>query len=774
MKASLAAREEVIRRPGSFGPGRRSALTEATDAWLRTLFDSPTADTADLALIAVGSHGRAELAPGSDLDLVLVHRGDAERAARVAERIWYPVWDSGLRLDHSVRSIPQARRLASTDLKVLLGLLDARLVAGDPSVREQLVGSVLGDWRAMAADRLPLLRGMVEQRRTSFGDLASLLEPNLKESFGGIREGTVLRAIAASWVTDIPHTGWQDALGVILDVRDALHAATGRAEDRLLLQEQDAVATLVGSTDADALLRDVYGAARSIAYAAETTWHRVDRLARRTPRLAFRPVRRRSAERMPLAEGVVIQDGEVVLAADARPDRDPVLLLRAAAAAAQAGLPLSPHAVQRLAEESAPLPRPWPRAAREAFVSLLGAGEPLVGIWEALDQHGLGEVLVPGWSVVRCAPQRNSLHRYTVDRHLLETAVQAAAFTRDVDRPDLLLIGSLLHDIGKARPGDHSIVGAELAVGISTMLGFDEDDVRVIELLVRHHLLLAETATRRDLDDPSTAQSVIEVVATHEALDLLNALTRADALATGPSVATDWRRRLIDELTARCHHRLAGRPMPTEPSLVVGLPVADDAGPVVRVESGGDAVVVTVAAPDRLGLLATAAGVLSMHRLQVRSARVVTVGDRAVQEWVVQPLFGEPPSAPRLTEDLRLALDGAIDLVARLRAREEAYRPVGGAAAAPRAQPRVDVVTAQGARTTILEVRAHDEAGLLHRIASAVSAAGAGITGAKVATLGSEVVDVFFLVDPHGEPLSESHAAAVQVTVLGSLTGQVP
>ena len=774
MAAPLAEREELIARPGPFGPGRRAALASVTDAWLRTLFEAAASSAPDVALIAVGSHGRAELAPGSDLDLVLVHRGDADRAAGIAERIWYPVWDSGLRLDHSVRSVAQARRLATTDLKVLLGLLDARLIAGDEGVRDQLVASVLGDWRAMASDRLPLLREMVDQRRSAFGDVATLLEPNLKESFGGIREGTILRAIAASWVTDVPHTGWQDALEVILDARDALHLATGRAEDRLLLQEQDAVAALLGSPDADALLRDVYGAARSIAYAAETTWHRVGRLARRTPRLALRPVRRRAVDRLPLADGVVVQDGEVVLAADARPDRDPVLLLRAASAAAQAGLPLAPHAVQRLARESAALPSPWPRAAREAFVSLLGAGEPLVGIWEALDQHDLGEVLVPGWSVVRCAPQRNSLHRYTVDRHLLETAVQAAALTREVDRPDLLLVGCLLHDIGKARPGDHSIVGAELAVGLATMFGFDDEDVQVIEMLVRHHLLLAETATRRDLEDPATAQAVTEVIDTHEGLDLLNALTRADALATGPSVSSDWRRRLVDDLTARCHHRLAGRPMPAPPDLAAGPLIAAGEGLVVTVEPREDAVVVTVAAPDRMGLLAIAAGVLSLHRLQVRSARVATVGDRAVQEWAVQPLFGEPPSAQRLTEDLRLALDGSLDLGARLREREEAYRPLGGASGPSRAWPRVDVVSSDGARTTILEVRAHDEAGLLHRIASAVTAAGAGIAGAKVATLGSEVVDVFFLVDDAGRPLDDAHAASVQVAVLESLAGQVP
>jgi [protein-PII] uridylyltransferase len=180
---------------------------------------------------------------------------------------------------------------------------------------------------------------------------------------------------------------------------------------------------------------------------------------------------------------------------------------------------------------------------------------------------------------------------------------------------------------------------------------------------------------------------------------------------------------------------------------------------------------VTIGADDRIGLLATAAGVLSLHRLQVRAARVVTVGDRAVQVWSVQPLFGDPPSVERLTEDLRLALEGSLDLQARLRAREDAYAHVAGAR---RAEPRVDVLTQVSDRATILEVRAHDEAGLLHRITAAVSAAGAAIQGAKVATLGSEAVDVFFLVDRSGRPLTDDHAAAVKVTVLGSLVGQVP
>ncbi len=150
-----------------------------------------------------------------------------------------------------------------------------------------------------------------------------------------------------------------------------------------------------------------------------------------------------------------------------------MLVLRAAAAAAQAGLRLAPHAVERLARDSAPMPEPWPRAARDALVSLLGAGRPAIPVWEALDQADIWSRLMPEWSVVRSAPQRNPVHRFTVDRHLVETAVQSGPHTRRVDRPDLLLVGALLHDIGKGRAGDHTEVGIGLVPAMAPRLGFD-------------------------------------------------------------------------------------------------------------------------------------------------------------------------------------------------------------------------------------------------------------------------------------------------------------
>jgi [protein-PII] uridylyltransferase len=668
-----------------------------------------------------------------------------------------------------VRSVSEARRLAADDIKVVLGLLDARVVAGDADLAEQLKAAVLSDWRAMADRRLPALHELVLDRRQRFGEVSQLVEPDLKESYGGLRDATILKGIAASWVTDVPHGGWQDSVGFLLDVRDALHRVSGRSADRLVMQDQDAVAVeLVGVPDADALLRAVYDSARNIAYASDVTWHRVDRLARSRQRLGFRPLRRRAANRLPLAEGVVMQDGEAVLALEAHPATDEGLLLRAAAAAAQAGLPLSPHTVERLAAEALDPQVPWSRDVRESFVSLLGSGPNMLPVWESLDQVGVIARLIPGWDVIRSAPQRNALHRFTVDRHLVETAIQASALTRNVDRPDLLLVGALLHDIGKARSGDHSVVGADLAAELAQRMGFNADDTVVIVTLVRHHLLLPDTATRRDLEDPQTIAGVAEILGDVRALDLMHELTIADALATGPTVCTDWRFSLINDLAERVRSSMAGRPLPEPPELTDQQEVAlGQPGVWVLMDVRDTTCVVTVAAPDRVGLLALVAGVLSLNRLNVLAARVTTVGDRAVQEWTVRPAFGDPPPIEQLSDDIRRAVDGTYDVVARLDQRDADY------ARKPRAdypEPNVVVLPGGSRGTTLVEVRAHDAPGLLHRVARAVAAADATIVGAKVSTLGSDAVDVFFVTDASGAPLNEDRMAALRVTVLSSLT----
>lgn len=748
-----AARGEILRRPGPPGPGRRTALVELTDQWLRALFELAGGRRHRAALVAVGGYGRGDLAVGSDLDLLVLHR---DGSGGFADRIWYPIWDVRVKLDHSVRTAAEARRLAAADLRVMLGLLDARAVAGDELLVEELLTSIRADWRAFALKRMDELRASVAERRERNGEVAYMLEPDLKESYGGLRDLVVLRAIAASWLTDIPHEELRRPADLLLDTRDALHLRTGRSGDRLLMQEQDGVAALLGAPDPDEFMRGISAAGRTIAHACDLTWYRVSRVTRRNPRRPLRNLIGRQG-RAPLAEGVVVQDGEVVLAADARPERDPVLVLRAAAAAARAGLRLAPHAVVRLVTQSAKMPVPWPAAARDALVSLLGAGRPTVAVWESLDQAGLVAKLIPEWDVVRSAHQRNPVHRYTVDRHLVQTAVEAAAFQREVARPDLLLVGALLHDIGKGRPNrDHTDAGVQLVAEIAPHLGFDPADSAVLVKLVRHHLLLPETATRRDPDDPATVASVAAAVGDTDMLDLLYALSRADALATGPAAWSDWRSALVADLVARTRIALAGGGSVAAPVLsekARTMLAGRDLDVAVDDRAPGNLLSVTVSAPDRPGLLAVVAGVLALNRLDVRAARAGGEGDTALSEWAVDPTFGDVPSSVRLRDDVQRALSGQLDLAERLSRREEAYPATASRLGL---EPRVGVVREASSRATVVEVRTYDRPGTLFRLARAIADAGANISAARADSLGSSVVDVFYLTDSRGRPLDGS------------------
>src|SRR5579872_4574027 len=729
----------------------RSNLSDHNDVWLAGLLGPASR----VALVAVGGYGRREMLPGSDLDVLLLYEGQ-DGIAAVADRVWYPVWDSGVGLDHAVRTVAQARKVAREDLKAALGLLSARHVAGDENLTQALRRGVLADWRADAPTRLVAVREQCQERAAQFGELAFLLEPDLKEARGGLRDVHAIQAVAAAWVAPAPGPKVRTAYEQILDARHALHEITGRRLDRLVLEEQDEVARALGLLDGDVLLRMLAGAARTVAYAVDHTFRQADRLRQRRPRS------RRPAERRPLADGVVEQDGEVVLARAADPAGDPLLVLRAAAAAAQAGLPLAPRALDRLTE-CPPLPVPWPAPARDALLALLGAGPSAVSVWEALDTEGLITSLIPDWERVRNRPQRNPLHKFTVDRHLVEAAGHAAALTREVARPDLLLLAALLHDIGKGWPGDHSVTGEVVARDVARRMGLPEPDVDLIAAAVRHHLLLPVVATRRDLDDPVTVKQVAALVPSRALLELLHALAISDGLATGPAAWNDWKARLVADLVRRVAAVLAGQPRP-EPA-----PLRDDQ--LTLAAGGGPAATVcgaevTVVAPDRPGLLWRAAGVLAAHRLAVRSANATSVGATAVTVFDVEPQFGEPPDPTLVAGDLRRMLLGRLDVADRLERRARAVPPRGPVIPAP----RVTLVDEASETATVVEVRAHDAPGLLWRVGRALGECGLDVRAARVETLGAEVVDVFYVTGEDGQPLADrERRRAIVGSVLAAL-----
>ncbi len=706
-----------------------------------------------LALVAVGGYGRSELSPASDLDVVLLHDPKVAETVvqQVAEAIWYPLWDDGVALDHSVRDTRHMRSTAAHDDRAAMGMLDARPVAGDAALVVQLRSQVLADWRKDARRRVAEVRATRETRIKRAGSLAHSAVPDLKESAGGLRDGVVLQALVATWLVEVPHAELQRLRHGLLDVRDALHQVTGRRVERLDSEFIPEVAMALDLLPAE-LDFEVRDLGRRMEHLTSTTWRRIDDAL--APRRR-RTVTRRGPRTTPLAEGVALLDNEVIVTRDADPSTDPDVALRAAAVAAREGRRLEPTTAARLARTLGPFPDVWSGAAHRQLIDLLTAGPELVPVWEELDIAGVIDKLLPEWASIRLRGSSSPVHRFTIDRHSLETVVNAAALSRDVARPDVLAVAALLHDIGKGADGDHSVVGEPIAVEIATRWGFTLDDAELIGRLVRHHLLLPTTATRRDIEDPATAAIVADAVGDIETLELLAALTAADAQATSSQAWSSWRRGLIEGLVSKTRDVLDKNRSTPDADGYEGWPTAvplPDVSPLepgdvrLTVQSHPDGSLLTIVAADRHGLMATLAGGMTVAGLSVRSARTVTIGEVAASLWEVT----RPDVNPAVIGSrLRAALSGEVDLDARFVVADTSD------------EPRTRLLESRSTTATVVEVRARDRKGLLWAICQAIADAGVGIRSAHLSTFGAEARDTFYVLGADGGPLPKPQASAL-------------
>jgi [protein-PII] uridylyltransferase len=747
-------------------------ITNCVESALVELYADMGGPANGAALAAVGSLARRELGPRSDIDLVLLHVGKSStKINALANDLWYPLWDARIRVDHSVRTPAECAEVAGRELSAGVGLLDLRVIAGDAELVKGARTALLDSWRGNARKRLPELLGSLDERLATYGDAAYLLEPDLKEARGGFRDVSMLRALAASWLTDRPHVGISEPHERLLDVRDALHLSSGRTLDRLIFSETDAVAARLGYTEPDDLRRDVSLAARRIGHAVDLTV-RAARQALPPRRVLSFIKRERKPDYIKADHGLIIHSGEVGLGPGTNPD-DPLVGLRAGALAAQRGLLLSPVTAENLGKQGQALPTPWPDAAREALLEMLSVGTSVVPVWEALDLAGCISRWIPSWAPIRARPQHNPIHRHTVDRHLVQTVAEAQRHLIQVDRPDLLLLACLFHDLGKL-PGagvHHAERGAPIAREAAEAIGLNQSDAELIELLVRHHLTLAALATKRDHADPATVDALIEAVqGRSDILNLLRYLTEADARAAGPAAWSPWRAQLINSLADQTHGLLVDEATHVDVAQLVDLGLARsvllDGRPRIRVETQPGGVQLIIAATDRLGLFSDTAGLLASHSIQVRSAVLHTVEGVAVNTWRVdKQLASDLPDTAYLIKQLSRLQAGESGILTQVRRREARAHGSGTVS-----NPHVALVANASATAAVIEVRTGDRAGLLYALGRSLCEIQLSIRSAHISTLAGQAIDTFYVTEADGSapsPQRAREAVAALTTAAG-------
>lgn len=741
-------------------------LASATDAWIEALASrarqlNPRAPR--FALVAVGGYGRGELSPRSDIDLLLVHMSKSSRLEDVASAIWYPIWDAGLKLGHAVRTLEEHLALAKTDLDTATALLTARPIAGDERLGRAIVESGINNWTKRKKRWLGELQQRVRVRQSGAGDVAYMLEPDLKDGHGGIRDAQSLwwAEFGGLSLPKQDNEALNECYDVLLSARVALHRATGHVGDTLRLQDQDAVAVQAGLGSADVLMAEIAAAARTVAWIADESWGRVGKSTGGSP--------------LEVAPGVMLLDGEMELAIDADPATDPTYVLRIATAAARHEARIGRRSLDRLADLVPQWPSTWPAGAVDKLVALLLEGHRAIPVIESLDQRGLITRMLPEWEAVRSRPQRNAYHRFTVDRHLWEAAANAAELADRVSRPDLLVLGALFHDIGKGYPGDHTEVGMKIVRELGPRLRLPERDVDVLVAMVEHHLLLPDAAVRRDLSDPATIKIVADAVANQEVLELLHALTVADSIATGPSAWGGWKEELVDELVGRVSHVIGGGDV-AEATWTL-FPDADTVALMatgqshIRVEND----LLTVVYRDAPGSFSRIAGVVSLHGLDVLTARAhsdepqlgrVSMG---TSEFRVHVPRGGIDWAP-IRADLERGIHGQLAIESRLAERARTYRRRKAMQAAEPGPPSVVFHDEASSDATVLEVCCKTKIGILYRITKALAEVGLDIRHATVQTIGIEVVDTFYVRDWSGGLITDRfHRQEIERAVLHAI-----
>lgn len=694
-------------------PGRAwcDALTDAVDRALRELAAPALAVHPNLAVVAVGGYGRRELCPRSDIDLLLLHdRLEAPALEDAVRRIVYPLWDAGLTVGYAVRDRREAVA-AVDDLDSATAVLDLRSVCGDPGAVSALRASALQRLRRRPTRFLQALARADRERRAKAGDAAEVLEPDLKDGAGGLRDVQSLRWAAAALVgtpgiDPLVPAGYVAApdrrrlvraYDRLLAARVALHLVVDEREERgkherLRLDLQDPVAERLGFTDGEPgpdgsashdlaphrLLTELYLAARAVDHVHRRAWALIEADAARGKRRLRRPTES-------VHDGFELVDGVLRVPEDT--DTGEVdLPLRLFAALADTGAVLDRRSASRLRTRveadlaSDDVTWRWTATGRDRFCDVLWRGGVALPALAELDDVGLLTALLPEWRPLRGRPQRNPFHRFALDRHAWHTAAAmgdlvrrepwAAAAAELVDDPQGLILGALLHDVGKAHGEPHEVTGVPVATAIARRIGLSEPSTELVGAMVATHLVLPGLARRRDVTDRALAAEIAEEVGDGSTLAALHLLAVADGTATGPAAWTDWTAGLVSTLVTKVAAVLDDRTSDAPPGgdgSPGASPVPDDATATVdaALTLAPDLGVDVDTVRDHIGRMPARYAPAASPRAIVRHAAMAR-SRPAPTEVRTRVTPGESPVAPtRAGDDLNAGIDlDELDVVA--------------------------------------------------------------------------------------------------------------
>ncbi|MBM3513360.1 MAG: [protein-PII] uridylyltransferase, partial [Alphaproteobacteria bacterium] len=813
------------------------------DQLIRILFDDATSHVVRrgvpttgerISVMAIGGYGRGELAPLSDVDLLfLLPYKETPFSEQLVEHILYALWDLGLKVGQAVRSIDENLHYARADMTIRTALLDARWIWGDQDLarefktrfkRDLIDGTAAQFVQAKLAER--------DARHDKTGDSRYRLEPNVKDDKGGLRDLHVLGWIAKylygvddprqladrGLIDDDAALRFAKAHEFLNTVRCHIHYLTGRPENRLTFDLQRKIAGLMGYADragataTERFMRRYFLIARDIGDLTRVFITMLEEKGRRKPLFALP-----SALRRKKLDGFIIDGSRIGTKDDAAFEREPIRMLKIFRHAQKRGYDFQPRALRAIAQASKRVARLRDDAdANALFLDILTAKEGPEATLRTMSECGVLGRFIPDFARVVAQMQYDMYHVYTTDEHtiraigllhriehgkLKDELPIATAVIQQVQSRRALYVAVMMHDIAKGRGGDHSTIGADLALTLCPRLGLTPEETESVAWLVRYHLLMSDTAFKRDLDDAQTIARFADQVQSPERLRMLLVLTCADIRAVGPNVWNNWKATLLRELFYRANEhmsgalsaqgrdarvaaareallsRLADWPADMRESFAASAPPAywlnydlatqeRHARFVRRIEQANERIGVDflveskravtsmlIYTPDHPGLFAKIAGALALSGVSIVDAKIMTLGSgMALDTFSFQDYDGaiidQAPRLDRIKSRIVMAMEGRIRLNQELE-RTSVLR-VPNRARAMETPPRVIIDNTASKVCSVVEINGHDRPGFLFDVTKTLTDLGLQIFSAHISTYGERVVDVFYVKDVFG------------------------